>query len=282
MNRGNEPSDDAGSDGDAQRERQHRRIQVHFVQSRNRFRSKRDQRVEAPRRKQHAENAAGEREQQSLGEQLPQDAPAPAAERSADGELALACRAACEQHAGDVRASDEEHQYDRAEQRLQRRPHRTDQIVEQRDGALRPPRVVGQPRRDPRSYHRQIGLRVSERHSGLQPRERAQRMQAAVLQVLVVPFERDQGFRVAQQGKMEAGRQDADNRVRPAVQRRRLSENARVAGELASPQAIGQDHFVRRARVIRFRGETPPQHRVHFEGREEAARDLRRRELLWT
>jgi hypothetical protein len=68
----------------------------------------RGQRVDAPRRQEEAERAAGERQHDALGEHLPHDAPARRAERRADGELPLAGGRSREHQVGHVGAGDEQ------------------------------------------------------------------------------------------------------------------------------------------------------------------------------
>ena len=65
-------------------------------------------------------HAAGSREQQALGEQLPEHAPAARADGEADGDLLLPRRGARRQQAGEVGAGDQQHQSDHAHQDPQR------------------------------------------------------------------------------------------------------------------------------------------------------------------
>ena len=95
---------------------------------------------------------------QALDQQLPRQAAASGAERRAHGELALSGRAAREQQARDVRARDEQHQHDDAEQNEQRQTagpgHRIDQRHDVGAGAFVRAWVQSEPgaalrRRDP-------------------------------------------------------------------------------------------------------------------------------------
>ena len=67
------------------------------------------QHADEPDRQHGAEHAADQREQQALGDELPEDAPAAGADRQAHRDLALSGGAADEQQAGDVRAHDQQH-----------------------------------------------------------------------------------------------------------------------------------------------------------------------------
>ena len=92
---------------------------------------------------QHTERAAGEREQDALGQELTQQPAAAGANRHPDGHLARPRGAARQLQVGDVGARDEEQERDRAEEQPQAGPHlsarhRHVQIVPQRGGeALR-------------------------------------------------------------------------------------------------------------------------------------------------
>ena len=72
--------------------------------------------------KRQPEHAAGQREQDAFGQQLPDDAAASRADGRADRDLALAARRAHEQQVGDVRARDQQDEADGAEQDPERRP----------------------------------------------------------------------------------------------------------------------------------------------------------------
>ncbi len=67
----------------------------------------------------HARRAADERKQQTLGEQQPNETPAPGADGQSHRDLAASSARACDQQICYVHASDEQHQRDRAEQHEQ-------------------------------------------------------------------------------------------------------------------------------------------------------------------
>src|SRR5262249_58629907 len=67
---------------------------------------------QGPEREEDAGGAADEREEEVLGEELPDQAPAAGAQRATDGDLRLARHAAREEQAPDVGAADEEEQAD--------------------------------------------------------------------------------------------------------------------------------------------------------------------------
>jgi hypothetical protein len=80
-------------------------------------------------REQQARRAADRRQDDALGDQLTNDAPAVAADGGTDRELALARRGAHQQQVGDIRARDQQHEHHRAHQRDQLRSHVGDQVV---------------------------------------------------------------------------------------------------------------------------------------------------------
>ena len=121
--------------------------------------------VDADDRQREAEDAADQRQQHALDEQLADDAPARRAERHADADLARAVRGAREQQVGDVRARDQQHERDRAHQRPEHDPDLPAVLLlvvgddPRRDVLVGRRIVVGEPRDD----RRQLGLRLRGR-----------------------------------------------------------------------------------------------------------------------
>ncbi len=114
----------------------------------------RDDGPDGAEREQHAEESAGERQQDALGQQLPQQAAAAGANRHPNRHLARPRGAARQLEIGDVGTRDEEQERDRAEEQLQAGPHlaarhRHVQVVPQpgREALLRKRRrlLLGQP-----------------------------------------------------------------------------------------------------------------------------------------
>ncbi len=87
-------------------------------------------------REQQPEHAAGDREQQALGEKLRDDAAALGAEREADADFLAPAREAREQQVGDVRARDQQHRGDRDEQHRVGLALVADQVVLQETGVI--------------------------------------------------------------------------------------------------------------------------------------------------
>jgi hypothetical protein len=74
----------------------------------------------AERRESNRDDAAHEREQEALGEQLTNDPAAAGTDRQTDRDLPFARRGSSEQEVGHVRAGDQQHQADRRHQHEQR------------------------------------------------------------------------------------------------------------------------------------------------------------------
>ena len=132
-------------------------------------------------------DAAGEREQQALDQQLPDDAPARRAHRVAHRHLARPRRRARQQQVGDVGAGDEQHEADRAHQRQEDDADRAgvEALVERLDDADGQLLVAGRVGRgQPLDDAVELGLRLRGRDAGLQPREDGQVADVAALLLL--------------------------------------------------------------------------------------------------
>ena len=102
----------------ANSEHRHAQRDLGFRRQRVR-RHQRDDGVEEPRRQERTESAAGERDDQALDQQLPDDGAAGGAHRGPHGQLALARAAARQQQVGDVGAGDQQQEPHRAQQQPQ-------------------------------------------------------------------------------------------------------------------------------------------------------------------
>ena len=101
-------------------------------------RDRRDQRLDAPLRQKQSQTAAEQSQQRALDQQLPDQPEASSAQRRADGDLFLPCRSARQQQVRHVRAGDQQHETDRAEQHEQQRFDLPDDlVVQRRDGNVR-------------------------------------------------------------------------------------------------------------------------------------------------
>ena len=118
----------AGADRDRQREQQHDRIERDLVQPRQLRRLQVDEQLDAAVGERGADGAADQRDDQRLRHQLPGHAPGFGAEREADRQLLLPRLGAHQEQVGDVRARDQQHEADRAEQNPQHRADVADHI----------------------------------------------------------------------------------------------------------------------------------------------------------
>ena len=123
-----------------------------------------------------ARHGAGDRQDEALDQQLTDEPPAAGAERRADADLALARARAREEQIGDVRAGDEQHDRDRAEQHQHPRlGARADEVIAQRPHACATVLVpVGMGRLERRSDLVHLRLRLLERDARLQSRDALQ------------------------------------------------------------------------------------------------------------
>ena len=127
---GHETEEDAGQERSDHGERDHRHIERHLVEPRNRnaIAHQREQATMTQRGDGQPRDATGGRENQTFGEHLAHQPPASRAERGAHAELALACRAPREQQVRDVHAGHEQHEQHGAHQGEQRRPELPDHL----------------------------------------------------------------------------------------------------------------------------------------------------------
>ena len=91
------------------------------------------------------------------------------------------------------------------------------------------------------------------------------------------PVRRSPNLRV---GKINAGRQDADDGVWLAVYARRLTERVGTSAEALSPQPRADDRDARRTRALVLGSERATEQRLDSEDVEEAGTDHRTREQL--
>ena len=108
---------------------EHDRVERDLGRSRQALRIRRQQRAQAGEAERGAERAAGERQHDPFGQELPQQPPASGAERRADRELPLPRLGARQQQVGEIGAGDEQHEPDRALQHPQRRADAADEVV---------------------------------------------------------------------------------------------------------------------------------------------------------
>jgi hypothetical protein len=170
----------AGADREDERERQRAPIESNLLQARHRARLERAQRVHAPHCDPEPEDAAGQRQQHALGEELPQQASPRGPERRANGHLALAVRHPDQHEVGHIGAGDEQDQRHRAEKDEQRRADLAHDPLLQSDQLHTPAgiarRILGlEPSRD----RRQLRPRGLDGDARRQPADHLQEVVAA-------------------------------------------------------------------------------------------------------
>ena len=111
----------ADEGGDASGEGEHAAVDVHGVGSREQVGGEHEEDPDDPRREQQPQRAAREREDEGLARELTRDVAIARAKREANGQLAPTRETGGEQKVGDVRASDQQDEEDRAEENLERR-----------------------------------------------------------------------------------------------------------------------------------------------------------------
>ena len=186
------------------------------------------------------------------------------AERGANGNLAMPRGGARQQKIGDIRAGDEQHAADRAEERVEHRLHVAHAVILDRHHEDAPAFVgIGILLRELGGEHFELRLRLRDRHARLEPAHDIDVMPATrvVRRFIRLECHRHPDIDFARQAK--AGRRDADDGVRLAIELNRAADDIARAAENALPKRIAQDDDVVLARRIFFRQQHPAEDRLH-------------------
>ena len=219
--------------------------------------SRPDERV--PRRgdDRHAECAADHREDDAFREELPDEPRRASAECLTDRHLSTARRRSREQQIGDVRAPDEQHQTDAAEQKQQRSTDIAGDTVGEWKHAHVPVarrRVVRGILPSQRLHeHIDAALRVGDGDAGREPTDRARKESRARLDRGLVerraakPERRpDLGSalfaRVAR--RLKASRHHADDAIRIGIELHDPADDSGIGAEHSLPQAVADDRLL--------------------------------------
>ena len=156
-----EARQDAREKRDTGGEAQDAGIQPEIERQRDRNRQiERAEQSREPRGEQHADTGAEHAEDEAFRQELADEAPSPGADGEANRDLALTGRRARQQHAGDVRARDDQHET--------HREHRAgDDPCEHAVRFGVEPRIGGWPDRDPPIFVRLRMLGTKARHDDL-------------------------------------------------------------------------------------------------------------------
>ncbi len=174
--------------------------------------------------------------------------PAPSATRTASSVPSR--RRTREQQVRDVRARDQQHEADGAEQHEQRRSHVAEHQVAQSDRVERQPAIrLRKPRLQLRAKPLQIVSDLLRRHAWLRAADDIEELgppsgDARRVEGRIVADRRDQVGAIRQ---LCAGREDADNRVALAADEDAAAQHRWIAAELALPETVVEDgHAVAR------------------------------------
>ena len=143
----------------------------------------RDQRLDACHCERQPEGAADGGDEETFGEELPDDARTLRTERDAHGDLPLPRRCAREHEVGGVGAGDEQHHGDRGEQHQQQRPACADDVVVQRNDQHAPAHIAFVLARELRHDRVQLRLCLIQRDAVFQPPNAFQIMRAALRRI---------------------------------------------------------------------------------------------------
>ena len=163
VERRNETEQQAGGERNDKGEREDASIDAAFGTADHVSRTQRHQRSRAPEGQQNTGSAGDERQQQALGDQLPDDPAPPGAERRANGDLARARRRLAQQQRGGVGTGDQQHHAHDTPQEVQREAHVAHELVLQTHGGHATPFVaVRVLLLEARGDRGQLGLRLFE------------------------------------------------------------------------------------------------------------------------
>ena len=200
------------------------------------------------------DDAADEREENALDEQLPDDAPPGGAEREANGNFARPMRRARQQQIGDVRAGDEQHERDGAHQRPENSfDLRAQDAIEEggHDGADVLVAVLILRRELVRdAFH--LAARLLESRTVRQPTV------CDELALLPRPAKHRRPLRhrhpdLVLERPLESGRHDADDRRGDRVDANRFADDGRVGGITRLPDVGADQRHGRRVGCIVLR-----------------------------
>ena len=175
---GNETEEQASQQRDHEREEQDDAVDLDFVEARQTVGRRPHQQRQAAARDRDAEHAAEQPERDAFRQQRARDLAAAGAKRRADGKLLVPALRAHETQIRDVRARDEQHHPDRAEQDPQHLADIADGVLDQRIDIGRHLQVVIHLAREARRQREvvgnarqqaaNVGVGLLQRHAGLE------------------------------------------------------------------------------------------------------------------
>src|SRR6266545_3351052 len=246
---GNRPEQQTCPERAEQRECDDRRPERDLVQPGQAIRAVGDEETDSDVGQAEPQRPAHESQGQALGELLPRDPAPTSAERSADGELLLACLGPNEDEIRHVCADEQHQQAQSAHQDAESHPDISDHIVLQRASVGCHGHFLEQfayalvlsPIPPDAS---DVRIRLRDTKAWFQPTD-------TVVTELVGPVGgqalREEDVR-RQVYEAKIARHDADDLVRNKIDDHRPAENLPVASESPLPVAVGEDHRSRAAR----------------------------------
>ncbi len=262
------------TEGEPHRERSHehekkeRNVELNLVRSRKHFLGKATEDVDAPAREDETAESAHEGEEQTLGQELTEQAPPPCPERDPELQLAHASARAEEQQVGDIGANDPEDERDRDPQHPQGGPDlANDLFLERKD--IRPMSPVDlvldlEPGRD----HAKFLSRFFDRDVRTKPRDDPEVVERPEARLLGTKRERNEDH-AAGRRRGERGRHDSHDLPRHSVDEDRASDGGGGTSEETPRERIGEDRDLRRGGLIVGGLERSSERRVLPKHREE-------------
>ena len=276
VQRGRHPASQSRQPDEADSEPEEPRVHDDLPQTRHAGRHEHRDRLERGGGEGEAAGAAQGRDHGALGQQLPQQAAASAADRHPHCKLGSALRAARQHQVRDVDARYHQDEQHRALQQQQTRPHPFDLPRLQRDHASADIRVrtrvlFGEPGRD--GVH--LYLCFGERHLRAQPSHHAPPAGPAARSLVLRERLRQEEVAflpAALEAQLEVRTEHADHGVGLSFQHQRAPDDVRLAPEPALPQSVRQDDHAA-ARQVLVRQERATVSGVDAQHLEEALRD---------
>ena len=222
-----------------------------------------------------AERHAGQRQNDGLGEQLPDDASASRSEGNPDGELATSRRRTGEQQVGDIRAGDEEHEGDACHHQAEQKPD----VVGEKRFVQRPdpgaPASVESGVRTGKAPGNRVEILLRARLRDIR-RETSKREEIAPVST-VAGHPRLQGKpQSLVLGKRKVDRHHADHGVRHAVDQDSPPQDLAIGRVARAPQPVTEQDDAAGIRLILALGEVAAKNRMRAQQSKHVPGDGRR------
>ena len=265
-----EAEEQPGRDGEPQGEGEHPKVQADALGARQGGGVQGDELARSPVGKEETQGTAQEREEDALGQQLADEAPAAGAQGGADRDLPTAGGQPDEEEVGDVQAGDQEDRGNHPEEDHEGGADLLDEhLLEWQD--LDPPtRVVRVLLLQAGGDTAHLGLRGADRDPRAQPRHAGQGVRAAVRRGR--QDGRQGNPELTLLGKVEAGRRHPDDGIALVVQEKTLADGLRIGSEAALPEAVREENHVTVGRGVLVWPKFTSQKRTDANEREEVGR----------